>query len=113
MHKSIKSTSCKTFKRERESYLPVAKSCQVEEPYREEEEAPSREADIDYYYHCCTVLPGEAAAGPTWLFCYYDVVELSGRAVNLSDTTSPESHICHINFLQRFFQQRNSQRTTI
>ena len=38
--------------------FPVAKSCQVEEPYQEVEEGPSQ-ADIDYY--CCTVLP--AAAG--------------------------------------------------
>ena len=64
----------KNLSREREN-LPVAKSCQVEEPYREEE-APSQEADIDYYY-CCTVLPAAAArgaaavvVGPTWFwFC--------------------------------------------
>ncbi len=55
----------------RERDLPVAKSCQVEEPYQEEE-GPSQE-DIDYYY-CCTVLPAAAALGaaevdPTWSKC--------------------------------------------
>ena len=66
MHK----TNQKTF--EKRENLPEAKSCQVEEPYREEE-GPSQE-DIDYYY-CCTALPVAAAlgaaavvVGPTW-FC--------------------------------------------
>ncbi len=58
----------------------MAKSCQVEEPYREEE-GPSQEADIDYYY-CCTVLPAAAAlgaaAGLTWLF----VVVCGGAVVS-------------------------------
>ena len=66
-------SECIQIKKLRERNLPVAKSCQVEEPYREEE-GPSQEGDIDYYY-CCTVLPAAAALGaaavvlgPTW-FC--------------------------------------------